>query len=477
MAPGDNIEIRNAIENKATITYISKGKAVDNMNQNRELEIAFELETLEEYIGKTEHYSNWDRRRKEATARVFMKAGSGQAQIRTKDGKEKGFPDYFFMEPSLCEDIYQPLTLFNKVKDYDLIVRVKGGGFHSQAEAIRLGVARALLKVSAEYRTTLKSFSLLTRDARRVERKKAKFLQDLIIEVRIEKSRLERYREREKRRREECDIEIELLSKDLETNQKIIRQLEEDYQAELKKILELAESAGKIPNIKHRKSRQDQARGKNFLKLRKEIEIIIQEEGQITEKKLKGLGGLPVGSSGQILLLLSGGIDSPVAAYQLMKRGLEVNYCHFYSQQEGQEKITALGEKLQAYNSYSNNIYLIDTQPFLAEIRHISQEKYRLIILKRMFIRTACWLAQKLKIDALATGDSLAQVASQTLASLAVIQQVSSLIILQPLISWDKKEIITQAQKIGTYELSLRHYQDCCSLFEPQHPITKPRSE
>ena len=114
-------------------------------------------------------------RRKEATARVYLKEGKGQAQVRTNDGKEKSLKDYFYMEPSLCEDIYQPLKLFNKENEYDLLVRVKGSGFHSQAEAIRLGVARALLKISSEYKTTLKSFSLLTRDTRRVERKKVGF--------------------------------------------------------------------------------------------------------------------------------------------------------------------------------------------------------------------------------------------------------------------------------------------------------------
>src|SRR3954453_20647428 len=114
-------------------------------------------------------------RRKEATARVYLKEGKGQVQVRTKHGKEKKLEDYFYMEPSLCEDIFKPLKIFNKEKDYDLIVRVKGSGFHSQAEAIRLGVARALLKVSSEYKTTLKSFSLLTRDSRRVERKKVGF--------------------------------------------------------------------------------------------------------------------------------------------------------------------------------------------------------------------------------------------------------------------------------------------------------------
>jgi thiamine biosynthesis protein ThiI len=245
--------------------------------------------------------------------------------------------------------------------------------------------------------------------------------------------------------------------------------------------------------------RNDKTFSQNSLTLQKELgKIIVQERGLKVNlsspqktfyiriyhgfilfftEKIKGLGGLPVGSSGKVLLLLSGGIDSPVAAYQLMKRGLEVVYLHFYQQKEGQEKIFDLGEKLSPYNNYSHNIYLIDTQPLSTEISHISQEKYRLIVLKRMFIRLACSLAQELKIKAIATGDSLSQVASQTLESLVIIQQVSSLVILCPLISWDKKEIIAEAEKIGTYELSLIKYEDCCSLFEPKRPITKPKKE
>ncbi|CAI2190726.1 10310_t:CDS:2, partial [Funneliformis geosporum] len=108
----------------------------------------------------------------EATARVYLKEGKGQAQVRTKNGKEKDLKGYFYMEPSLYEDIFKPLKLFSKENEYDLLVRVKGSGFHAQAEAIRLGVAQAMLKISPEYKTTLKSFSLLTRDARRVEPKK-----------------------------------------------------------------------------------------------------------------------------------------------------------------------------------------------------------------------------------------------------------------------------------------------------------------
>src|ERR1700722_10051278 len=105
-------------------------------------------------------------RRKEATARVYLKEGTGKTQVRTKNGKKKELQEYFYMEPSLCEDVCQPLKLFSKEKDYDLLIRVNGSGFHSQAEAIRLGVARALLKISDEYKATLKSFGLLTRDPR-----------------------------------------------------------------------------------------------------------------------------------------------------------------------------------------------------------------------------------------------------------------------------------------------------------------------
>jgi small subunit ribosomal protein S9 len=114
-------------------------------------------------------------RRKEATARVYLKEGTGQAKVKTKGGKEKDLKDYFYMEPSLSENICQPLKLFSKQNDYDFFVRVKGSGFHSQAEAVRLGVARALLEISPDYKTTLKSFGLLTRDARRVEPKKIGF--------------------------------------------------------------------------------------------------------------------------------------------------------------------------------------------------------------------------------------------------------------------------------------------------------------
>ncbi|CAI2164218.1 17334_t:CDS:2 [Funneliformis geosporum] len=131
-------------------------------------------------------------RRKEATARVYLKEGKGQVQVRTKHGKEKKLEEYFYMEPSLCEVIFKPLKIFNKEKDYDLIVRVKGSGFHSQAEAIKLGIARALLKVSPEYKPTLKSFSLLKTDPRKKEREHIEGENNENIEELAEKFKLKK---------------------------------------------------------------------------------------------------------------------------------------------------------------------------------------------------------------------------------------------------------------------------------------------
>jgi thiamine biosynthesis protein ThiI len=196
-------------------------------------------------------------------------------------------------------------------------------------------------------------------------------------------------------------------------------------------------------------------------------------------EKIYGLGGLPVGSSGKCLLLMSGGIDSPVAAFELMKRGIEVSYIHFFQQTKGLEKITEIVEKLEVYNNYLKNIFFINSNPFFSEIRHIDrgQEKYKIIILKRMFIRLSCIIAEKNDILCIATGDALGQVASQTIESLDVISSVSSKLIICPLITYNKIDIINKSQNIGLYESSLLSYEDCCSLFLPKHPIIKPKKE
>ncbi|SRR5258706_1790976 len=191
-------------------------------------------------------------------------------------------------------------------------------------------------------------------------------------------------------------------------------------------------------------------------------------------EKENGLGGLPLGSSGKVLLLLSGGIDSPVAAYHLMRKGCQIVYCHFYVKSQGQDKIQKIIEKLSPYNNHQDEFYLINFNNLLLEISHISQPRYRLIILKRAFIRLASELAKEINAKAIATGDSLSQVASQTIESIKVIYQVSSFLTLHPLITADKQTIIKEALRIGTYELSILPYEDCCSLFSPLNPIIKP---
>ncbi|MGL5268401.1 MAG: tRNA uracil 4-sulfurtransferase ThiI [Spiroplasma sp.] len=195
--------------------------------------------------------------------------------------------------------------------------------------------------------------------------------------------------------------------------------------------------------------------------------------------KIEGAKGLPVGTSGKVLLLLSGGIDSPVAAWKLMKRGLEVNFLHFatppVTSKEALKKVENLIKILKPYNNETTNLYICDFLILQNELMHTSLPNYRITLMRRMFIKIANQLAEKLGIIAIATGDSIGQVASQTLASINVINQISILPILRPLITEDKLEIINLAIKINTYQTSILPFDDCCSLFVPKKPITQPK--
>lgn len=197
--------------------------------------------------------------------------------------------------------------------------------------------------------------------------------------------------------------------------------------------------------------------------------------------KIEGAKGLPVGSSGKVLLLLSGGIDSPVAAWKLMKRGLEVHFLHFatppVTSEEALNKVKSLIKILQPYNSNKATLYLCDFLTLQNELMHTSLPSYRITLMRRMFIKIANQLAEKLGIIAIATGESVGQVASQTLDSINVINHVSKLPILRPLITDDKLEIINVATKINTYQTSILPFDDCCSLFVPKNPITQPKLE
>ncbi|TLF27119.1 MAG: tRNA 4-thiouridine(8) synthase ThiI [Spiroplasma sp. WSS] len=195
--------------------------------------------------------------------------------------------------------------------------------------------------------------------------------------------------------------------------------------------------------------------------------------------KIIGAGGFPVGSSGKVLLLLSGGIDSPVAAYKLMKRGLQVQYLHFatppFTLPTALKKVETLVQILAPYNAGSKNLYICNFTNLQNELSHIKKESYRITLMRRMFIRIASLFAEKYKIQALATGEAIGQVASQTLASINAINIVSNLPILRSLIAEDKVDIINLAKKIGTYETSILPFADCCSLFVPKNPVTQPK--
>jgi thiamine biosynthesis protein ThiI len=194
--------------------------------------------------------------------------------------------------------------------------------------------------------------------------------------------------------------------------------------------------------------------------------------------KIPGPGGLPVGVSGKVLSLISGGIDSPVAAYRMMQRGCRIAFIHFHSvpylDRTSQEKVRELVKLLTAHQ-FSSRLYLISFGEIQRQIVAAVSRPLRVVLYRRMMVRIAEAIAKKEKAQALVTGESLAQVASQTLENLSVIEQAASLSILRPLVGMDKQEIIDQARKIGTFDTSAIPDQDCCQLFVPQHPATKAK--
>ena len=195
-------------------------------------------------------------------------------------------------------------------------------------------------------------------------------------------------------------------------------------------------------------------------------------------RKIIGIGGLPVGSSGRGVVLFSGGIDSPVAAYTMMKRGMEVVLVHLYNSTINRDfaKIKDLASQLSRYQG-KVKLYLIDLEEFQRHaIAHVPAE-YRMIIYKRQMIRSAAKIAHEQGGQALVTGDSLGQVASQTLANINAIYDAADMPLLPPLIGSDKEEIIALARRIGTYEISIEEYCDICSFLITKHPETHGRRD
>jgi len=189
-----------------------------------------------------------------------------------------------------------------------------------------------------------------------------------------------------------------------------------------------------------------------------------------------GPGGLPPGVSGKVVALLSGGMDSPVAAYRLMRRGAEVVLVHFHPfpllSGASREKAKALAERLSRFQ-HRLRLHLV---PFSEVQRHIIVEAptaYRVVLYRRYMLRIAEAIAKEEGALALATGDSLGQVASQTLENLYAVNQAATLPVLRPLIGWDKQEIVAEAKRIGTYGTSILPDEECCTLFAPKHPVTR----
>lgn len=198
----------------------------------------------------------------------------------------------------------------------------------------------------------------------------------------------------------------------------------------------------------------------------------------IVQKKMKGQGGMPIGTGLKASLLLSGGIDSPVAGHMIAKRGIEIDAINFfsypYTSERAKEKVIELASILAEYTS-KIELYIVPFTEIQLQIRDNCPEEHMTLIMRRFMMRIAEKLAKQHKSSGLITGESVGQVASQTLAALDVTNSVVDMPVLRPLIGMDKEEIIEKSRAIGTFETSILPYEDCCTVFTPKHPTTNPK--
>ena len=206
--------------------------------------------------------------------------------------------------------------------------------------------------------------------------------------------------------------------------------------------------------------------------------VEIRDKGAyLNAEKLTAAGGMPVGSNGNALLLLSGGIDSPVAAYMMAKRGLRVDAIHFqsppYTSERALMKVESLCEKLTEYCG-DIRFYCVPFTEIQEALRDNCSGDYFTVIMRRLMLKIANFFCEKKHYGALITGESVGQVASQTLAAIGCTDKAADYPVLRPLVGMDKKEIVEIARKIDTFETSILPYEDCCTVFTPKHPKTKP---
>ena len=188
-------------------------------------------------------------------------------------------------------------------------------------------------------------------------------------------------------------------------------------------------------------------------------------------------GGIPVGSGGRAALLLSGGIDSPVAGYMIAKRGIKIEALYFesfpYTSEQAREKVFDLAKKISAYTG-SITVHVVSLTEIQEELVRKCDEDYFTLLLRRFMMRLAKKVANKYECPALITGESLGQVASQTIEAISVTNPIAEMPVFRPCIGMDKEEIITISRQIGTFDISILPYEDCCTVFTPKHPRTRP---
>ncbi|MBR0444794.1 MAG: tRNA 4-thiouridine(8) synthase ThiI [Clostridia bacterium] len=194
-------------------------------------------------------------------------------------------------------------------------------------------------------------------------------------------------------------------------------------------------------------------------------------------QELEAAGGMPVGTNGRAMLLLSGGIDSPVAGYMIAKRGVCLDAVHFYSypytSERAREKVIDLARQISEYSG-SMTLHLVTFTDIQLSIYDNCPKAETTVIMRRLMMKIADRIARRTGAQALITGESIGQVASQTIESLTVTNDAASLPVFRPLIGFDKDEIVSYAKRIGTFETSIQPFEDCCTIFVPQHPVTKP---
>lgn len=205
-----------------------------------------------------------------------------------------------------------------------------------------------------------------------------------------------------------------------------------------------------------------------------------KEYTYVMDNVIKGAGGYPVGVGGKALLMLSGGIDSPVAGYLTLKRGIDIECIHYasppYTNELAKEKVLDLVNVLRQYTHGKITVHMVPFTKLQLAVYEHCDESYAMTVMRRMMYRIAEGIAHKNHCLAIVNGESVGQVASQTLDSMQVINEVIRMPVLRPVACMDKLEIIDIANKIGTYDISIRPHEDCCTIFTPKQPATKPRS-